>query len=290
MDRPDYDASLQSLLRPDLVEAGRPWSVFLDGGKPAPELFAAECARLAYCRFEEDLAIAERLRDALARAGCTTVQTFDIAETRTRAFAAYDPLDRRAIVAFRGTQADEIRDIALDLQVTVEPWPAGGSVHRGFASAAARVMPAVQQWLDGEAAGRSSLVLTGHSLGAALALLAASSWRPDHVAAFGCPRVGDASFANSLAPLHIDRFCNCCDLVCRLPPESPWYTHAGTRRYINRQGVLIDGIDTRAIIADRIAARTDYLLRYFWRPDSAGARELADHSMLNYLRAFIAAA
>jgi hypothetical protein len=283
---PEYDASLRALLRPDLSEPGRKWSALLCDGILSTGLFRAECARLAYCRFEEEPDIEARLHAALGRSGYPLVQTFNIVETRTRAFAAYDPKQRSAIVAFRGTQADEIRDIALDLQVTVENWPTGGTVHRGFATAARRVMPAVQRWLDSAAADRHSLVLTGHSLGAALAVLAASQWKPDAVAAFGCPRVGDAAFARSVASIRIDRFCNCCDLVCRLPPECLWYTHVGTHRYISRLGVLIDSMTPRAIMSDQIAARTEYLFRYFWRFGAAAARELADHAMINYLRAF----
>jgi hypothetical protein len=285
--RPDYDATLASLLRPDLVQPGGLWSVLLDQGPHPPERVQAECARLAYCRFEEDPAVGGRLREALARAGYAKLRTFDIAGTATRGFAAYDPARREAIVAFRGTQADEIRDIALDLQVTVQPWPTGGTVHRGFATAAGNILPAVQRWLDTEAAERTTLVLTGHSLGAALAVLAASRWRPDRVAAFGCPRVGDEAFARSVASVRIERWCNCCDLVCRLPPQCKWYTHVGTHRYISRLGHRLHEAGPTVIAADQLAARADYLLRHFWRFGTAGARELADHSMINYLRAFL---
>jgi len=285
--RPDYDASLQSLLRPDRVSPGGRWSVFLGDAPPSTELLLAECARLAYCRFEEDPAIGEQLRAALARVGFAKAQCFDAADTGSRGFAAYDPAQRRAVVAFRGTQSDQIRDIALDLQVAAEPWSTGGTVHRGFATAARAILPEVGRWLDLEAAQRSSLLLAGHSLGAALAVLAASLWKTDTVAAFGCPRVGNALFARSVAASNIDRYCNCCDVVCRLPPESQWYTHAGTRRYINRLGVRLADPTPAAIAADQLAARTDYLLRYSWRFATAGARELADHSMPNYLRAFL---
>jgi hypothetical protein len=285
--RPDYDASLASLLRPDLAQPGGSWSILLEDGPHPPERVQAECARLAYCRFEEDPAIGLRLREALARAGYAKLQTFDIVRSATRGFAAYDPVRREAIVAFRGTQADQIRDIALDLQVTVQPWPTGGTVHRGFATAAANILPDVRRWLDTEAADRTSLVLTGHSLGAAIAVLAASQWRPERVAAFGCPRVGNRAFALGLAALRIDRWCNCCDLVCRLPPQSQWYTHVGTQRYISRLGHRLHEPGPRVIAADQLAARADYLWRHFWRFGTAGARELADHSMINYLRAFL---
>ncbi len=285
--RLDYEASMQALLRPDLASPGGLWSVFLDRADPPLPLLLAECARLAYCRFEENAGLAQQLREALACAGYPEVGTFDASATGSRAFAAYDPARRSAVVAFRGTQSDNFEDLALDLQVEVGPWPAGGAVHAGFAMAARQIMPPLQSWLDQHAAGRTSLLLAGHSLGAALAVLAASCWAPQRVAAFGCPRVGDAQFARAVQSVPIDRYCNCCDLVCRLPPESPWYTHVGTFRYINRLGVCIDGADASTMLADRIAARTDYLFRYFGRYGNAPARELADHSMLNYLSAFL---
>lgn len=284
-----YDPTLRSLLRPDLAEPGGLWSLF-DEGEPAAmplPLFLAECARLAYCRFESDDALHGRLRAALARAGYTRLQTFSVDETHTQAFAAYDPRRRLAVAAFRGTQADHLQDIAVDLQIAVEPWDSGGTVHSGFGAAARGVLPALLQWLQAKASDRLRLDLTGHSLGAALALLAASRCSPGAVAAFGCPRVGDAGFARSVAALPIVRYVNCCDLICRVPPECRWYTHAGARVYIGRDGRIAKDATAAGVAADMLAARTDYLLRLFWRPGNAGARELADHSMLNYLRAFM---
>jgi hypothetical protein len=289
MTRLPYDATLRSLLRPDLAEPGGRWSILseADASSLPQPLFLAECARLAYCRFESEPELLERLRATLAHAGFARLRTFSVAATDTQAFAAYDPQRRQAVVAFRGTQADRLRDVAIDLQLSAEPWPGGGTVHRGFGSAARSVLPLVQGWLDAEASDRLRLDLTGHSLGAALAVLVASQCRPDQVSAFGCPRVGDAQFAASVRALTIDRFVNCCDLICRLPPECRWYTHVGRQRYIGRNGDLIDPIAPAAVTADQIAARTDFLFRYLWRYGSTGSREMADHSMLNYLRAFV---
>jgi len=283
--RLDYDTSLRSLLRPELAQPGGQWSLLLTAD-PGPDLFLAECARLAYCRFEQDASIAERLREALAHQGYEKLQVFDVAATGTRGFAAYDPRRRLCVVSFRGTQPDEFRDVLIDLQVAVAPWDGRGTVHQGFATAARGILPEVRAWLDAQAADRLRLELTGHSLGAAVAVLAASLWQPDRVALFGCPRVGDADFAASVRALAIDRYCNCCDLVCRIPPESRWYTHVGRCRYIDRLGQRPEHVSGRAIAADQFAARLDYLLRYAWRLGNAGARELADHSMINYLRAF----
>lgn len=291
MDRLPYDASLRSLLRPDLAGPGGRWSLLEgdDARALAQPLFLAECARLAYVRVESDAALQERLAAALARAGYTRFAPFSVQATDTQAFAAYDPQRRVAVVAFRGTQADRMRDLAVDLQMASVAWAGGGSVHGGFADAALGVLPLLQAWLDDAAAERARLDLAGHSLGAALAVLAAGRLQPDAVAAFGCPRVGDADFARSVAALPIVRYVNCCDLVCRLPPQCRWFTHAGTPAYIDRNGHLCARASAAGIVADRLAARADYLLREIWRPGNAGARDMADHSMLNYLRAFMPA-
>jgi alpha-beta hydrolase superfamily lysophospholipase len=63
------------------------------------------------------------------------------------------------------------------------------------------------------------LFLTGHSLGGALATLAASRWPARACYTFGAPRVGDGAFARTLrAPLY--RVVNGQDVVPRVPPAS----------------------------------------------------------------------
>ena len=45
-----------------------------------------------------------------------------------------DNAGNAVVVAFRGTQPDELTDLAIDLQAVSDPWPeAAGSVHGGFA-------------------------------------------------------------------------------------------------------------------------------------------------------------
>lgn len=64
----------------------------------------------------------------------------------------------------------------------------GGKFHRGFATALKPL------WKELEADVREvapSAVFTGHSLGGAMATLAATLVRPDSPITFGSPRVGD---------------------------------------------------------------------------------------------------
>ena len=65
------------------------------------------------------------------------------------------------------------------------------------------------------------LVFAGHSLGAAVATLAASMFQGSQptLVTFGSPRVGDADFVAGLARVTPLRHVECCDIVTRVPPE-----------------------------------------------------------------------
>jgi hypothetical protein len=69
------------------------------------------------------------------------------------------------------------------------------------------------------------VVFTGHSLGAAVATLAAADWqasqpgRAAELVTFGSPRVGDGVFAAGLGPLPTVRHVHCADVVTRVPPS-----------------------------------------------------------------------
>ena len=131
-----------------------------------------------------------------------------------------------AVLAFRGTEGNKPEDILADAFVMPQPWtprnatsPAG-RVSAGFAHVYGCVRDAIGQVLDPHG---GDLLITGHSLGAALATLAAA----DHAGrtpkpkliTFGSPRVGDGAFA-SLVTGPAYRFVDCCDLVTRVPPKA----------------------------------------------------------------------
>lgn len=122
------------------------------------------------------------------------------------------------VLAFRGTESNKPEDLLADLFAIAGPGQGGGQVHQGFVRAYAPVREAIREELAKHGGG---LVITGHSLGAGLATLAAA----DHAArqpaliTFGSPRVGDPTFARVLAGLPIRRFVDCCDVATRIPPE-----------------------------------------------------------------------
>ena len=146
-------------------------------------------------------------------------------ESGTQGFVVAN--DRHVIVSFRGTSS--VMDLKVDLSSVRKPEKdSNGRVHSGFQSAVDEVWsedvePAVASML-----GEKDLYVGGHSLGAALAQLAAyrltvrTKHRVNAVYAFGSPLVGDARFVEAYDDLlgartfsHI----NYEDLVTSVPPR-----------------------------------------------------------------------
>ena len=170
------------------------------------------------------------------------------------------------MLVFRGTEPDSLADIATDLAASLTPWPeSGGRAHAGFARAARGLLPPVTQWLGTTAASRTKLVITGHSLGAALASLIASICKADQLVIIGCPRVGDAAFKTTLDGIAIMRLVDCCDIVTELPPELDGYVHIAPMTYVTSTGVVDTSADDAFVESDRSAARRAYLRDYAWR-------------------------
>lgn len=154
----------------------------------------------------------------------------------TQAFISTD-FSGRLFLVFRGTE--EIADIKADLRYVKVDFPGRGRVHAGFYTAFRKVQDDIAVELQNHH--DKTWIFTGHSLGAALALLATATWGPDAVYLYGCPRVGNAAFVQNFS---VNRFENRGDIVTRLPPPtSPlqiWhslrhgrrptlYRHAGKR-------------------------------------------------------------
>jgi hypothetical protein len=160
---------------------------------------------------------------------------------------------RELVVAFRGTETSSLTDLLTDVRLTMRPYKPGGStvtaaerssddssgdgdapkVHDGFLDAFQSVQARVFAALDEARGGRGGwrVLVTGHSLGGALATLfaaelaasIASGARAGFTAVsmvnFGSPRVGNAAFCdayNALVPDSV-RMVNGSDAVPTVP-------------------------------------------------------------------------
>lgn len=265
-----YDATKRALFQLDAAE-----DVFLHGEYQSEEAICAEMSRAAY------LGDSARLNRALDRTNFSLEHAFK--HRSTFAFLARCQRSGTLVLAFRGTTPDP-HDILTDIRFLPQKWATGGSVHRGFADALDTIWGTITAQIPSSDA---RLLMTGHSLGGALALLAASRLRPSKLFTFGSPSVGDEKFAKTVAEVPHDRFHNCSDLVCRLPLALLGFVHAGAAHYIDSRGEIHSDPKDDFIVSDQRSASANYLARFAWRPGTCALRELADHAPINYLSAIL---
>lgn len=175
-------------------------------------------------------------------------------------------LANATLLVFRGT--DSIATWLADSRIVqIEDSAYPGKVHRGFAEALSVIWPQLKERLPPSSAGRPVWV-TGHSLGGALATLAAvrlmnDGYRVRATYTFGSPRVGNFDFYNGYKPVNY-RFVHNNDLVPHVPLEFLLvgvpladrslfghpvqgllhfaYKHVGTLKYMDRHGQLGEGM------------------------------------------------
>jgi hypothetical protein len=144
-------------------------------------------------------------------------------------------------IVFRGTQFTSGLDFAQEwaedaLSLPLEPMGAG-KVHLGFYGAYQALRQAVLAAAGPAANGR---VITGHSLGAALATLCWADMGGD-LMTFAGPRVGDPPFATALWNGQAVRVVNAPDIVPDVPTDPP-FRHGGTVQTVEGPGSVLDRV------------------------------------------------
>lgn len=283
MPRIAYSASRASLYHPGNADDFLQLGDYFSGAA-----LCAEMARLAYVRE------VPRLEQYLARAHFGLVEALGYDDGGTQVFIATKLSEAMTVVAFRGTEPEDIKDALADAEFLLRDWhdAAGrpiGKVHGGFARYAFDndIFNRVKAHLDllplASPAGAHRVLVTGHSLGAALATLMAS-WMPNaELYTFGSPRVGTPEFVQAVRNRVAARFVDCCDIVTRLPPKAVLnYVDIGTLTYIDRHGKRLAAPSPGKIRSDRFMARLGYW-RYLFVPGNVLDRSFADHAPINYV-------
>lgn len=213
MSLPHPLTSTDDLFRP--AQAGQffPWRDELPLDQHIP-LTCAELSRLAYAPrhvIEATLVSLDWDLECFLQG-----QRFLPGQADTEGFVAHPRGGGPRFVVFRGTDSGSVDDLLTDLNAIPRRWRDRHTVHRGFADEYDSLCAPLERLGEGS----PNLVLTGHSLGGALATLALADLPGSRLVTWGAPRVGDRLFAESLQASSIERYVHCCDVVARVPLAS----------------------------------------------------------------------
>lgn len=183
---------------------------------------------------------------------CTTIEgtaivrnSFSVADTDTQGIIALDIPKKEIIVAFRGSTT--MQDYMQDATFIPTPYPSSSClacfVHSGFNSAWNSVKSIVVNEVRAlrSAHPTFSVVVTGHSLGGAIAPFCALALKAAGISgvkvySYGAPRVGDQRFANfvdsQLGVNNLFRSTHTTDSVPQLIPSQTGFRHHSTEYFI----------------------------------------------------------
>jgi triacylglycerol lipase len=229
-----------------------------------------------------------------------TIEPFD-GRASTQAYVA--STEDWIVLAFRGTQVDEfwpsVVDWAIDARFFPVPDRHRNFVHAGFLDAIGEIWAGVSKLVASlQVSRRRPLWITGHSLGAALATVAANLCddEPNHLGltglyTYGSPRVGDAGFGRRILgiPCPVWRFRNNSDLVTHVPLGLV-FRHVGMLELVDGSGHFHPDISDQdrlllELTTTRLSPGDAHTLSRLLKSSGAGTPlpgYLADHAPINY--------
>ena len=199
----------------------------------------AKLSSLAYMHPENKNDKGELLKDKALELGFKA--TFISNET-AEAYVFEDK--ENVVIACRGTEPKQLKDIATDLKIRRVPAATGiGKVHRGFKLYTDKIWDSLIEFLKSNKSENKELWITGHSLGGAMATVMAKRFAeknelktPTMLFTYGSPRVGNSDYVNSVDKEIVHhRFMNDGDIVTKIP-TAPLYFHCGFLHHINKDG------------------------------------------------------
>jgi pimeloyl-ACP methyl ester carboxylesterase len=258
MQKPRPTPDLRFVFRPETDTGYR----HFDGREHAPFNAAATALTRANAWWLAESALLSywNAADAIGRFNGAGLTAEFVEQGDTQAYVAWD--QRAVLIVFRGTQPGSLGDIVDDAVVPLVPWT-HGSVHLGFKNALDRVWPRLVEKLTPLASSRT-VWIAGHSLGAALATLAADRFPSTAgVCTLGSPLVGDRLFAagfDARFGARALRYVNDGDIVTHVPTPFPLpYAHVGALRQIMTDGRITQQAPSLGHVVRDIFGNIDHL-------------------------------
>jgi hypothetical protein len=207
---------------------------FDDAWKSNREWMLSNFAHVAY--YDKDLLCSTLVRFVDTKASCPAIGDNDQAPLiriydveSAQGFLVVWP--EKAVLTFRGTESKKLKDLLADASLyrSVE---GTAKVHTGFKKQVdllwdKHILPDLEKYAKGK-----PVWVTGHSLGAGMAVIAGMRYPFEEVVTFGEPRVGYGIESAFKAKKHT-RVVNGDDLIANIPPKkSSVYEHHGTLQRI----------------------------------------------------------
>lgn len=220
---------------------------------PATGLKAMYYAGAAYCDLP-DLQAWDCGEPCQSNSGVTKFTPIENPSLNTFGYVAFNERENEIVVVFRGTQMENILNWVSDLDIRMTQYKTlnGSLVHVGFYQTyqvvSAQVLGAVQTYLSQSP--EASVLVAGHSLGAALATHAALDIKENlnpatiRFYSYGSPRVGNEVFADYVMGLYpsglYQRVTHYTDLAVHVPVRDMNYKHAGNEAWYMNKGAEMD--------------------------------------------------
>lgn len=168
----------------------------------------------------------------------------------TFGYTGYNSRDNEIVLAFRGTNGADFMNWVTNMvyyRVQYED-VSGSQVHSGFytaySSVASRIRSSLKSLISAHPG--ATLMITGHSLGGALATFAAldikRNIKPSNQIlfyTFGSPRCGNQVFTDYVMtqyPRSYNRVTHYTDLVVQMPTRGMGFSHAGDEAWYYNSG------------------------------------------------------
>ncbi|MDA0813340.1 MAG: lipase family protein [Verrucomicrobia bacterium] len=246
---------------------------------------ALQLAQLSHIVYVRDL---DQRRQLARDVGMLETATFSKWELHWSRFEIDNETpDTPTVLCFRGSC--DPRHWVFNVGALLVDWPGGGKVHMGFQQAYSKLKKSLLEELTDRPAAR--LIITGHSLGAALAQLAASDLDLPcpNVYTFGSPRPGNGDFRDALeARGQIHRIVHGHDFVTQLPQH--WkrlnrhaFVHPGRPVRITGDGTFEESDDVSLPTPEQMLQQSLEAIKS--TPNlSQPVPALLDHAPIQYVR------